>query len=94
MNKSFLKIFFLTFTLVLALYGALFEITNPHVTGFFNSKAFRPWHINLEYAKFEEYHRFQIPDGSHWKDVREVTVNVGSAIQKLTLHRTCNRVDI
>ena len=25
---------------------------------------------DLEYAKFEENHRFQIPDGSHWKDVR------------------------
>jgi len=37
---------------------------------------------DLEYAKFEENHRFQIPDGSHWKDVREVTVNVGMAIQE------------
>jgi type I restriction enzyme M protein len=36
---------------------------------------------DLEYAKFEENHRFQIPDGSHWKDVREITVNVGTAIQ-------------
>ena len=30
---------------------------------------------------FEENHRFQIPKGSHWKDVRKVTVNVGSALQ-------------
>jgi type I restriction enzyme M protein len=37
---------------------------------------------DLEYANFEENHRFQIPDGSHWKDVREVTVNVGMAIQE------------
>jgi len=37
---------------------------------------------DLEYATFEENHRFQIPDGVHWKDVREVTVNVGNAIQE------------
>ena len=37
---------------------------------------------DLEYATFEENHRFQIPDGAHWKDVREVTVNVGNAIQE------------
>jgi len=37
---------------------------------------------DLEYATFEENHRFQIPDGAHWKDVREVTVNVGMAIQE------------
>ena len=34
-----------------------------------------------EYALFEENHRFQIPKGSHWKDVRHVTVNVGNALQ-------------
>jgi len=37
---------------------------------------------DLEYATFEENHRFQIPDDAHWKDVREVTVNVGNAIQE------------
>jgi type I restriction enzyme M protein len=36
---------------------------------------------DLEYATFEENHRFQIPVGAHWKDVREVTVNVGTTIQ-------------
>lgn len=36
---------------------------------------------DLEYASFEENHRFQIPKGTHWKDVREVTVNAGMAIQ-------------
>ena len=36
---------------------------------------------DIEYALFEENHRFQIPKGSHWKDVRKVTVNVGSALQ-------------
>ena len=37
---------------------------------------------DLEYAEFEENHRFQITGGSHWKDVREVTVNVGMALQE------------
>jgi len=36
---------------------------------------------DLEYAEFEENHRFQIPDGAHWKDIREMTVNVGTALQ-------------
>ena len=30
---------------------------------------------------FAEYHRFTIPKGSHWKDVREKTTDVGVAIQ-------------
>lgn len=37
---------------------------------------------DLEYATFEENHRFQIPEGAHWKAVRETTVNVGLAIQE------------
>ena len=37
---------------------------------------------DLEYAAFEENHRFQIPKGAHWKDVREVTVNMGMALQQ------------
>jgi len=37
---------------------------------------------DLEYAAFEENHRFQIPKGAHWNDVRETTVHVGMAIQK------------
>lgn len=36
---------------------------------------------DLEYAAFAENHHFQIPDGAHWKDVREVTTNVGQALQ-------------
>ena len=36
---------------------------------------------DMEYALFDENHRFQIPKSSHWKDVRQVTVNVGSALQ-------------
>ena len=36
---------------------------------------------DMEYAAFAENHHFQIPDGAHWKDVREVTSNVGQALQ-------------
>ena len=36
---------------------------------------------DLDFAAFDENHRFQIPAGSHWRDVREVTKNVGTAIQ-------------
>ena len=35
---------------------------------------------DIEYARFAENHRFQIPEGCHWKDVREKTVNVGQAL--------------
>ncbi len=34
-----------------------------------------------EYAQFPENHRFQLPEGCHWKDVRAKTTNVGQAIQ-------------
>ncbi len=37
---------------------------------------------DLEYAAFEENHRFQIPKGAHWNEVRETTTNVGMAIQE------------
>ncbi|MFJ2179729.1 type I restriction-modification system subunit M N-terminal domain-containing protein [Streptomyces anulatus] len=33
------------------------------------------------YAAFEENHRFTIPDGCHWADVRERTENVGEALK-------------
>jgi type I restriction enzyme M protein len=36
---------------------------------------------DVEYAEFAENHHFQIPEGAHWKDVRETTVNVGLALQ-------------
>lgn len=36
---------------------------------------------DIEYAAFAENHHFQIPEGAHWKDVREVTTNVGLALQ-------------
>ncbi len=34
-----------------------------------------------EAARFPENYRFQIPDGCHWRDVREVSTNVGRALQ-------------
>jgi type I restriction enzyme M protein len=34
-----------------------------------------------EYAALPEFHRFEIPDKCHWKDVRETTTNVGQAIE-------------
>ncbi|ETX11515.1 DNA methylase [Marinomonas ushuaiensis DSM 15871] len=35
-----------------------------------------------EYAALPEMHRFEIPDGGHWQDVRETTTNVGQAIEE------------
>jgi len=37
---------------------------------------------DLSYAQFAENHRFQIPKGAHWNDVRQTPKNVGTAIQK------------
>lgn len=37
---------------------------------------------DLSYAEFAENHRFQIPAGAHWRDVRQVPMNVGMVIQK------------
>lgn len=34
-----------------------------------------------EYATFAENHRFAIPDGNLWSDVREKTENIGTALQ-------------
>lgn len=34
------------------------------------------------YAALPEQHRFQIPTGTHWSDVRAKTTNIGSAITK------------
>lgn len=35
-----------------------------------------------EYAALPEFHRFEIPAGCHWNDVRETSTNVGLAIEK------------
>jgi type I restriction enzyme M protein len=37
---------------------------------------------DLTFAEFAENHRFQIPKGCHWEDVRKKTVDVGSFLQK------------
>lgn len=34
-----------------------------------------------EYAALPEFHRFVIPDGCHWNDVRETTSNIGLEIE-------------
>jgi type I restriction enzyme M protein len=34
-----------------------------------------------DYAAFAENHRFQMPEGAHWRDVRAVPTNVGQALQ-------------
>lgn len=36
---------------------------------------------DVEYASLPEFHRFIIPKNCHWNDVREVTTNVGQALQ-------------
>lgn len=36
---------------------------------------------DTEYAELPSFHRFHIPEGAHWNAVREVTVNLGVAIQ-------------
>ncbi|ACD94574.1 type I restriction-modification system subunit M [Trichlorobacter lovleyi] len=35
-----------------------------------------------ELAMFPESHRFQVPEGCHWRDIRETPVNVGNALQR------------
>lgn len=32
---------------------------------------------DVDYASFAENHRFQVPEGAHWNDLRERTENVG-----------------
>ena len=36
---------------------------------------------DMEYAAFTENHHFQVPEGSHWNKIREITVNVGDALR-------------
>ena len=36
---------------------------------------------DLSYAQFAENHRFAIPEGHHWEDVRNRTENIGTALQ-------------
>lgn len=47
------------------------------------------------YAALPEQHRFQIPDGAHWSDLRKATSNVGRAISQAMreIERTNPRLD-
>lgn len=35
-----------------------------------------------EYAQFPQNYRFQIPAGCHWQDVRQISTNIGQALQR------------
>ena len=35
-----------------------------------------------DYALLPEFHRFEVPEGCHWNNVRETTTNIGLAIEK------------
>ena len=37
---------------------------------------------DVVFAQFPENHRFQVPEGFHWKDVRAKSGNIGHALQK------------
>lgn len=37
---------------------------------------------DISYARLPEQHRFQIPDGTHWTDLRKVSSDVGRAISR------------
>jgi len=37
---------------------------------------------DTKYASLPEMHRFEIPEGCHWRSVRETTTNVGQAIER------------
>jgi len=37
---------------------------------------------DIEFAEFPENHRFLMPDGCHWEDVRAKSSNIGHALQK------------
>jgi type I restriction enzyme M protein len=41
---------------------------------------------DLDYAKFRENHRFQIPDGCHWSDIRAIASDIGKMLQN-ALHK-------
>ena len=49
--------------------------TEEYQTALYESKG------DNEYAELPEFHRFSIPEGCHWDNVREVTSNVGIAIE-------------
>ncbi len=46
------------------------------------SKALEESDGDIEYAKFDENHRFSIPERAHWKNIREKTTDIGKALEK------------
>jgi len=46
------------------------------------AKALKESGGDIEYAQFPENHRFQIPEGCHWNEIRERASNIGHALQK------------
>ena len=44
---------------------------------------------DMDYAKFRENHRFQIPDGCHWSDIRATSTDIGKKLQT-SLHEIEN----
>ncbi len=40
---------------------------------------------DMQFALFPENHRFQIPEGCHWQDVRAKSTNIGHALQRAML---------
>ena len=37
---------------------------------------------DAQLSLFPEAHRFQVPEGSHWKDVRETPANLGTSLAR------------
>ena len=37
---------------------------------------------DVEFAQFPENHRFQVPEGCHWKDVRTKSANIGHLLHR------------
>ncbi len=37
---------------------------------------------DVEFAQFPENHRFQVPEGCHWQEIRVKSCNIGHALQK------------
>src|SRR4051812_34943431 len=39
--------------------------------------------LDVPRAAFADYHRFVLPDGCHWSDLRKITENVGYGLQMI-----------
>ena len=46
------------------------------------SKALEESDGDMQYAKFDENHRFSIPERAHWKNIREKTSDIGKVLEK------------